>query len=85
MLFLPFKHILITLLTLTLIIGVIPTQIGKRGGTLPLAPNLNILVVREGIFNPLLYASELLGVGILGDRSKDRYLQNLNAYGLTTH
>lgn len=85
MIFLPFKHIVISLLTLTLIIGVIPTQIGKRGGTLPLAPNLNILVVREGIFNPLLYASELLGVRILGDGSNDRYLQNLNAYGLATH
>ena len=80
----PFKNKVITLLTLTLIFSLIPTQIGKKGGTLPIAPNLNILVVREGIFNPLLYASELLGVRILGDSSKDRYLQNLNAYGLAT-
>lgn len=85
MLFIPFKNKVITLLTLTLIFALIPTQIGKKGGTLPVSHNLNILVVREGLFNPLMYASELLGVRVLGDSSKDRYIQNLNAYGLATH
>ena len=79
------KKILLTLLALTLILFLTPTQLGKKGGTLPLSPNLNILVVRDGLFNPLIYLTELKGLPIPGDRSTDRYLQNLNAYGLATN
>jgi len=83
-LILPLKNKVISLLTLSLILSLFPTQIGVKGGTLPLAHNLNILVVRDGLFNPLLYLSELVGMSIPGDKSNVRHLQNLNAYGLVT-
>ena len=63
-LILPLKNKVIALLTLSLILSLYPTQIGVKGGTLPLAHNLNILVVRDGLFNPLLYLSELVGMSI---------------------
>lgn len=79
------KKTIYTLLTLTLIISLLPTQVSKTGGNLPLGENLNILVIRDGVFNPLLNLVEISGIKLPGDNSTDRYLQNLNAFGLATH
>lgn len=79
------KNLLVTLLTCTLILSLIPTHHGKEGGVIALSPNLNILVVRDGTNNYLLRLTERIGFKIPGDHSTDRYIQNLNAYGLATH
>ena len=82
---LPLKKTILLLLLLTLLLSLLPTQLSKKGGTLPLGENLNILVVRDGVFNPLLNLLERSGVKIPGDDSTDRYLQNLDAFGLATN
>lgn len=82
---LPVKKTIYSLLILTLLLSLLPTQISKKGGTLSLGENLNILVVRNGPSNPLLNLLEVTGIKLPGDTSTDRYLQNLNAFGIATH
>jgi len=79
------KTIYSLLIVSLLLLSLLPTQVSKKGGTLPLGENLNILVVRDGVFNPLLNLLEVSGIKLPGDNSTDRYLQNLNAFGLATH
>jgi hypothetical protein len=79
------KKLPVILLTCTLILSLTPTHLGREGRAVALTPNLNILVVRDGPYNYLLRLTEQIGFKIPGDRSTDRYIQNLNAYGLATH
>ena len=70
---------------ISIVVGIyllVPLELRTHGEANEITKNLNLLSVREGPVNNLILLAEKTGYKLPWDNSTDRYIQNIDAYGI---